>query len=327
MIEIRELTKKFGNDTVLDGIDLTIETGEMFGIIGRSGAGKSTLLRCINGLETYDGGSVIVDGVDVKSLSYREMLKFRKNVGMIFQQFSLLERLSIIDNVALQMKFWRVPKNKARQRAYDLLEMVGLTEKAQAFPNELSGGQKQRVAIARALTMDPQILLCDEATSALDPSTSKSIIALLNSINREMKITVVIVTHEMSVIKSSCDRMSIIENGKLARTGPVEEVFVEQSPPLLRLLGESDIDFPKTGCNYKIILTAEHAGTPLITDMGKELGINILVLGGDSERFKYHTLGTIYLNVAEQDKLRVEEYLNAHDIVWRIAEEDGRMME
>ena len=205
MIEIKNLSKSFksqsGDFEALKNINITIKDGEIFGIIGMSGAGKSTLVRCINMLERPTNGSVIIDGIDVGSLSSKELRQTRRNVTMIFQGFNLLMQRNVLKNVCFPLELAGVPRNEAEKRALELLETVGLTEKASAYPAQLSGGQQQRVAIARALATDPKVLLCDEATSALDPKTTRSILALIKDINKKLGITVVIITHEMSVIE------------------------------------------------------------------------------------------------------------------------------
>ncbi|WP_235601262.1 methionine ABC transporter ATP-binding protein [Tissierella sp. P1] len=218
MIEIKNLRKFYGNLEVLKGIDLQIEEGKIFGLVGRSGTGKSTLLRCINGLEKYNEGSLYVGDIDVKNLSEKELRSFRKDVGMIFQHFSLLERLTVYENIALPLRCWNYDKSFIDKRVRELLEVIDIPDKINSKPRELSGGQKQRVAIARALAMEPKILLCDEATSALDPKSTKSIISLLNKINKDLGITMVIVTHEMHVLRSICEEIAIIEDGRIEQS-------------------------------------------------------------------------------------------------------------
>ena len=246
MIEITNLQKTFEDSdlTVLKDISLKIEDGDIYGLVGRSGAGKSTLLRCINGLTGYQKGNLKVDGCEVKELSGIRLREFRKNIGMIFQQFSLLERKTVYENVALPMECWGWTRQKRDQKVKELLELVGLKEKMNVKPRTLSGGQKQRVAIARALTMDPKILLCDEATSALDPKTTNSILDLLLKINKELKITIVIVTHQMSVVRRVCNKMSILENGKIVEQGDVRQIFLNQPAALMRLMGEEGQTLP-----------------------------------------------------------------------------------
>ena len=212
MIKISALKKKFNNIEVLKGIDLNIEKGKIFGIIGKSGAGKSTLLRCINGLEKYDYGYLEVNGIQINTLNNKELRVFRKDIGMIFQHFSLITRASVYDNIAFPMKCWHWNKKEMDDRIRYLIDIVGMYDKINNLARDLSGGQKQRVAIARALSMNPKILLSDEATSALDPKNSDSIMELLNNINKSMGITIVLVTHQMNVVKSICDDISVIED-------------------------------------------------------------------------------------------------------------------
>ncbi|MCI9339822.1 MAG: ATP-binding cassette domain-containing protein, partial [Dorea sp.] len=223
MIEIKNLKKIWEDDksSVLEDINLTIEDGDIYALVGRSGAGKSTLLRCINGLTSYQGGSLTVDGCEIKDLKDKELREFRRRVGMIFQHFSLLERETVYQNIALPMQCWKYPKEETDKKVKELLELVGLTDKMNARPRNLSGGQKQRVAIARALTMEPKILLCDEATSALDPKTTNSILELLLEINQKIGITIVIVTHQMEVVRKACNKACILEQGRIADEGTV----------------------------------------------------------------------------------------------------------
>ena len=219
------MSKSFDNLQILKGVSLNIEKGEIFGIAGRSGVGKSTLLRCVNGLEQYNSGSIKVDGAEVGSLSPEELRLFRKNVGMVFQNFSLVTRASVYENIAFAMKIWNCDKNRIDRRVKELLEVVGIPEKINARARDLSGGQKQRVALARALAMNPSVLLCDEATSALDPKSTIDILSLLDEINKNFNITIVMVTHEMEVIKTLCDSMAVMANGNVEATGSVEQVF------------------------------------------------------------------------------------------------------
>ena len=229
MIAIRNVTKEFDVNkqkvTALSDVNFTIEKGDIFGIIGFSGAGKSTLLRMINALEVPTSGHVEIDGVNINGLSFNELRKVRKRIGMVFQQFNLLNAKSVYDNVAIPLILNKVPKSDIDKKVKTLLDFVDLGDKANAYPGELSGGQKQRVGIARALATDPSILLCDEATSALDPDTTESILQLLERVNRELGVTVVIVTHEIDVIQKICNRVVVMEHGKLIERGSVLEVF------------------------------------------------------------------------------------------------------
>ena len=229
IIQIQKVTKTFlGKDNqveALKGISLDIERGDIYGIIGMSGAGKSTLVRCLNFLEKPTTGTVLIENKDLSAMSEKELRKTRTEIAMIFQHFNLLMQRNVLDNICFPMEIVGVKKADARKRAKELLEVVGLSEKAKSYPAQLSGGQKQRVAIARALANNPKILLCDEATSALDPTTTKSILQLLQQINRDYGITIVIITHEMSVVQEICSHVAIIDNGELAEHGRVEDVF------------------------------------------------------------------------------------------------------
>ena len=229
MIQVENLCKSFStkNGTVEAdrNISFSIEKGEIFGIIGLSGAGKSTLVRCLNLLERPTSGSVWVNGKNLTELSERELRKERQNIGMIFQHFNLLMQRTALDNVCFPMEIVGISKKEARKKALEYLKIVGLEEKALSYPSQLSGGQKQRVAIARVLASDPEILLCDEATSALDPQTTKSILELIRKINKEYGITVVVITHEMSVVQEICNRVAVLERGVLVESGTVEELF------------------------------------------------------------------------------------------------------
>ena len=229
IIQIKELSKTFpGRDNVVEalkGINLDIGKGNICGVIGMSGAGKSTLVRCLNFLEKPTSGTVLVEGKDLRDMNNAQLRKARTEIAMIFQHFNLLMQRIVIDNICFPLEIVGMKKKEARKRAAELLEVVGLSEKAKAYPAQLSGGQKQRVAIARALANNPKILLCDEATSALDPTTTKSILALLKEINEKYGITIVIITHEMSVVQEICNQVAIIDDGNLVETGSVEEVF------------------------------------------------------------------------------------------------------
>ena len=283
MIEIKNLKKLWEDDgsSVLEGINLTIEDGDIYALVGRSGAGKSTLLRCINGLTSYQEGSLKVDGCEIKDLKDKELREFRRHVGMIFQQFSLLERETVYKNVALPMQCWKYPKDQIDKKVRELLELVGLGDKMNAKPRNLSGGQKQRVAVARALTMDPKILLCDEATSALDPKTTNSILDLLMEINQKLGITVIIVTHQMEVVRKACNKACILENGKIADEGTVKEIFIKQPQSLKRLLGEETVKLPDEGHNIQIahLVNNIHDGE-LFAKMSKELNYVFPILDG-----------------------------------------------
>lgn len=228
-IEIRDLTKTYSvkNGTVeaLKGVNLAISKNDIFGVIGLSGAGKSTLVRCMNLLENPDGGQVIIDGQNLLTLSKEQLRLRRQKIGMVFQHFNLLEQQTVLENVCFPLEIRRIPRTERRKKALELLEKVGLADKANVYPSQLSGGQKQRVAIARVLANEPDILLCDEATSALDPETTKTILDLLKQIHDTMGITIVIITHEMRVIQEICSQVAVLENGTVQEFGSVQEVF------------------------------------------------------------------------------------------------------
>lgn len=308
MIVARNIDKAFGDQRVLRGVDLHVRRGDIFGLAGRSGAGKSTLLRCINGLESYDAGSLRVDGVEVSSLRERELREFRRTIGMVFQNFSLLERLTVFENVALPLRCWKHRAGHIERKVTDLLDLVGLSGKVGQRPRELSGGQKQRVAIARALCLAPRILLCDEATSALDPKTAQDILALLRSINQKMDITIVMVTHQMSVLSSACEQMAILENGRLACCGPVESIFAEQPAALRNLLGARQAPAPGAVPAVTICLPAEPG---LAARMATDLGIEVTIVGSRSED------SLTLLRFPEPDYAAVAAYINGRNLAWR----------
>ena len=312
MIVARNIGKAFGDLHVLRGVDLHVMRGDIYGLAGRSGAGKSTLLRCINGLEGYDSGSLQVDGVEVSSLRERELREFRRNIGMVFQNFSLLERLTVYENVALPLRCWKHKAGHLDRKVRELLDLVGLAGKIGQKPRELSGGQKQRVAIARALSLAPHILLCDEATSALDPKTAQDILGLLRDINRQMGITIVMVTHQMSVLGSACEMMAILENGRLACTGPVQSVFAEQPAALRNLLGERLAPAPGAGQDAAPAVTICLPAPPeLAAQMALDLGIEVTIVGSRSE-------GSLtLLRFPEADYAAVAAYINGRNLAWR----------
>ena len=240
MIEIRGVCKSFQGTPVLRDVHLTIRDREVFGLVGQSGVGKSTLLNCLIGLESYDSGSILVDGTLLEGLDDWNMRRFRKNMGMVFQNFSLIGRRDVFRNISLPMECWKYSKKEIKERVEELAELTGLKDKLRSRPAELSGGQKQRVAIARALTMNPRYLLCDECTSALDPKTTLTILEFLKDLQRRLPITIIAVTHEMSVVQNLCDRMAILEEGEISLVGNVGELFAERPRQLKRLMGEEE---------------------------------------------------------------------------------------
>lgn len=320
-VEIKNVVKSFGNVQVIKDVSFTINQGEIYGIIGHSGAGKSTLLRCINGLESYNGGSINVMGKEVSALKDRELREFRKELGMIFQNFNLLQRKNVFDNVALPLEVWGYDKNTIKDKVLELLKLVGLEDKKLRKPSQLSGGQKQRVAIARALALDPKILLCDEATSALDPKTTKDILQLLLKINKELGITIIIVTHQMEVIKEVCERVALLDGGEIQAEGKAEDLFLKPGRSLKKFLGEEDEEnLPDTGINIKLYFPSNSSENALITKMSRELDIDFSIVWGKLEKFRDQVLGGLVINIDEKDKERVLKYLEGKDILLEVLE-------
>ena len=323
MIEISHVRKSFQDLEVLKDISLMIGDREIYGIVGQSGAGKSTLLRCINGLEPYNSGSITVDGARVDSRDKAALRNMQKRMGMIFQSFNLLERLDVYDNIALPMKFWgiKTKTEESRKKIEELIRLVGLEEKIHAKPRELSGGQKQRVAIARALVLDPQFLLCDEATSALDPEITKGILSLLQKINREMGITIIVVTHQMEVVKQICSKVAFLHGGSVLCEGRPEELFIRPSLPEIKsFLRDSSDLLPKTGVNIQIFFMGEDSGEPVVTQMARELGKDFSICWAKLEDFRENVYGSLVLNVEETDREAVSRFLQSKNVAWEVLE-------
>ena len=322
MVDLVNVSKKFGDLEVLKGVNIHIEDHEVYGIIGQSGAGKSTLLRCINGLESYDAGSITVNGTTVDIKDKKTLRNLQRKMGMIFQNFNLLNRLDVYDNVALPMKFWGMKTNtpEAKAKIEGLLKLVDLEDKIHARPRELSGGQKQRVAIARALVLDPEILLCDEATSALDPAITREILALLQRINEEMGITIIIVTHQMEVVKQVCQRVSFLKNGVVLAEGRPEELFVRPSREVKAFLHEESGLLPETGTNIQLFFTDESSDDPVITMMARVLNIDYSIVWAKLEDFRSSVYGSMVLNIDENDRERVCRYLDEMNVAWEVLE-------
>lgn len=317
MIRIENVSKSFDNLQILKGVSLNIEKGEIFGIAGRSGVGKSTLLRCVNGLEQYNSGSIKVDGAEVGSLSPEELRLFRKNVGMVFQNFSLVTRASVYENIAFAMKIWNCDKNRIDRRVKELLEVVGIPEKINARARDLSGGQKQRVALARALAMNPSVLLCDEATSALDPKSTIDILSLLDEINKNFNITIVMVTHEMEVIKTLCDSMAVMANGNVEATGSVEQVFLERPPALCDLLGEAPMKLRDKETLFDIQIDEEKGDATLLTSMARSLGADFRFADNQKLSLKNKTVDTFRILADRVDAAAITKYLDMRSITYK----------
>ncbi|MED3661147.1 methionine ABC transporter ATP-binding protein [Ureibacillus thermophilus] len=320
MIEIQNVTKEYDtkNGTVVgvDNVSLTIREGEIFGIVGYSGAGKSSLLRCINLLERPTKGTIKVDGVDLTKLKGESLRRARLKIGMIFQHFYLISQKTVFENVAFALKAAKVPKDQIKPRVEELLEMVGLSDKKDVYPAQLSGGQKQRVAIARALANNPTVLLCDEATSALDPKTTKSILKLLKKINKELNITIVLITHEMDVVKEICDRMAVMEKGRIIEEGRVYDIFASPKEQLTKEFISSVIsyDIPEaillecTGTIVKVTFKGKVAGEGVISDTLKVHQVDGNFLHGSIEYIQDEPLG-IFIMELKGEKQEIEKAL------------------
>ena len=306
MIQVKDVSKTFvGKENTVEalkGINLEIHKGEIYGIIGMSGAGKSTLVRCLNFLEKPTEGTVIVEGKDLSSLPDKELRLVRTQIAMIFQHFNLLMQRTVLDNICFPLEIIGQKKKEAREKAKELLEIVGLSEKAGAYPAQLSGGQKQRVAIARAIATNPKILLCDEATSALDPTTTKSILALLKDINVKYGITIVIITHEMAVVQEICTHVAIIDGGSLAETGTVEEVFARpRSAAAKRLVFQNGGNYEEMKGKHciRIVFKENSSFEPVIANMVLECKTPVNILLADTKDIGGVAHGQMILQLPE----------------------------
>ncbi len=318
MIDIKHLSKYFNDQKVLDDISLHVDSGEIFAIVGHSGAGKSTLLRCINGLEGISAGEVIVLGKEVETLNESGLGILRSQIGMIFQNFSLLNQKNVYENIALPMKVWGYSKEAIQKRVDELLKLVGLEAKKFVYPKELSGGQKQRVAIARALTLNPKILLSDEATSALDPNTTKSILELLKEINQNLGVTIIIVTHEMEVVKKVASRALLLENGKVIGLGRIEDLFLRPDEKMMKFLGD-DEELPAEGVNIRLFFPSTVSYEPIVTQMARELNINFNIVWGKLEKLNDHVVGSLVINIDEQTASMITRYLQEKtEVIWEV---------
>ena len=317
-IELRGLSKVYqipgGEVQALNNINLAIEQGDIYGIIGMSGAGKSTLIRCLNRLDTPTDGQVLIDGQNILAMSKKQLLQTRRRMAMIFQQFNLLMQKNVARNVRYPLEIAGAPKKQANERVMELLKIVGLEEKSNAYPAQLSGGQKQRVAIARALASNPEMLLCDEATSALDPMTTQSILELLKKINAELGITVVLITHEMAVIRQICNKVAILDGGKLVEQGTVDDVFMHTKSAagkrLFGILPENEDDVP-TQPALRIVFDGSAADQPVISRLVKDLGFDVNILAADMHQFNGKTYGQMMVARPEDpaELKQVQDYL------------------
>lgn len=329
IIEIKNLKKIFNNQAVevvaLQDINIEIEKGEIFGIIGLSGAGKSTLVRMINYLEKPSEGKVIFEGKNLGELKDSELRQARKEIGMIFQNFNLLEQVNVIKNIMFPLEISGVEKAKAVERARELLKLVDLSEKEKEYPSKLSGGQKQRVAIARALATNPKVLLCDEATSALDPKTTKQILDLLKKINNEFGVTVVIITHQMSVIESICDRVAILENSRVAEIGNVKEVFKAPKSSIGKKLIfgatiNKEEEFVKPGNKTYLRLAFDGSITdkPILADMILKIGMPVSIMYANTKVIEGKVVGQLIIEMPDDKKVQyqIKEYLDENEVTY-----------
>ena len=333
IISFENLSKRYEKKgqifVALDNVTFKVNKGDVYGLIGFSGAGKSTLLRMVNALETPTEGKVFVKGVDLTSLKESKLREIRKDIGMIFQEFNLLETKTVFDNIAIPLVLRHENKQKIKARVEELLKFVGLEDKAKALPGELSGGQKQRVGIARALATEPEILLCDEATSALDPDTTES--NLLARVNKELNVTILFVTHTIRVVQKLCNKVAILEHGKLVENGSVIDIFSKPKSTIAKRFVETVIpskipesivaELKKYEANYKVIrifFHAEHATDDVIWQINAKLGVHTNVMFASVTELQGRVLSIITLQLTgnEEDFKKVEDYINSHGIAF-----------
>lgn len=335
IISFENLSKRYEKKgqifVALDNVTFKVNKGDVYGLIGFSGAGKSTLLRMVNALETPTEGKVFVKSVDLTSLKESKLREIRKDIGMIFQEFNLLETKTVFDNIAIPLVLRHENKQKIKARVEELLKFVGLEDKAKALPGELSGGQKQRVGIARALATEPEILLCDEATSALDPDTTESILNLLARVNKELNVTILFVTHTIRVVQKLCNKVAILEHGKLVENGSVIDIFSKPKSTIAKRFVETVIpskipesivaELKKYEANYKVIrifFHAEHATDDVIWQINAKLGVHTNVMFASVTELQGRVLSIITLQLTgnEEDFKKVEDYINSHGIAF-----------
>ena len=335
IISFENLSKRYEKQgqtfVALDNVTFKVNKGDVYGLIGFSGAGKSTLLRMVNALETPTDGKVFVKGVDLTSLKEGKLREVRKGIGMIFQEFNLLETKTVFDNIAIPLVLRHESKQNIKSRVEELLKFVGLEDKAKALPGELSGGQKQRVGVARALATEPEILLCDEATSALDPDTTESILNLLARVNKELNVTILFVTHTIRVVQKLCNKVAILEHGKLVENGSVIDIFSKPKSTSAKRFVETVIpskipesivaELKKYEANYKVIrifFHAEHATDDVIWQINAKLGVHTNVMFASVTELQGRVLSIITLQLTgnEGDLKKVEDYINSHGIAF-----------
>ena len=326
MIELKSLSKVYngsaGEVVAIKDINLTIEDGDIFGIIGLSGAGKSTLIRCVNLLEKPTSGQVIFDGTDLGAISKKELLKQRQKMSMIFQNFNLLSQRTALDNICYPLEIAGVSKKEARARAKELLKVVGLEDKAKAYPVQLSGGQKQRVAIARALATNPSVLLCDEATSALDPNTTAQILSLLKEINEKMGVTIIVITHEMKVIEQICNKVAVIDKSRIVEEGPVKEVFSSPKSQIAKQLilpkNEGVPEAEGFRC-LRLVFDGTSAFEPVISSLSRDLDINVNILGANTKNIEGVAYGQMLIQLPEDKEMeeKIKNFLDSKNVKYK----------
>ena len=328
IIQLKNISKTFVTDKgefkALEDINLDISRGSIYGIIGMSGAGKSTLVRCINYLEVPTKGAVVIDGKELGSLTEKGLREERKSIGMIFQHFNLLQQKNVIDNVSFPLRINGVNKKDAHKRAAELLEIVGLADKANSYPVQLSGGQQQRVAIARALAGNPKILLCDEATSALDPQTTKSILELLKNINEKYGITIVIITHQMAVVREICSHVAVISKGHIVENGEVSEVFsrpkTKEARELIMLESGENTWYNESSEDdncVRIVFTENSAYEPVISNMIKKFNCDVSIYQADTKKINGKTTGEMIIGLPKDKELsrQLKSYLTEKGLI------------
>lgn len=337
MIDIKQVSKIFKtkkqNITAVDQVDLSIKHGEIFGIIGYSGAGKSTLIRLLNGLEDVTEGDVIVSGDDISKMSKGDLRRKRQKVSMIFQHFNLLWSRTVAENISFPMEIAGIPKKERQARVDELIKLVGLEGRAHNYPSELSGGQKQRVGIARALSNKPEVLLCDEATSALDPETTDEVLDLLVDITKEMNLTIVLITHEMHVIRKICDRAAVMENGKVVEVGSVIELFQNPQSSVTKRFVKDDISdddhqlaieelkasFP-TSTIVKLNFVGTRTKSPIVSEVIRNYGLDVNILSGNIKQTNQESFGHLYiaLDIDNETLESISNEFKKHDVTLEV---------
>lgn len=327
MVTLKNIEKIYPNGFhALKNINLNVESGEIYGIIGFSGAGKSTLIRIINLLESPSSGEVIVNNKNLRTLSQKDLRLERQKMGMIFQHFNLLTSKNVFENIAFALEIAKWDKASIKSRVLELLDLVDLSDKIHSYPSQLSGGQKQRVAIARALANHPHLLLCDEATSALDTKTTKSILSLLKSIQKKLNLTIILITHQIDVVRSICDKMCVISNGKIVEEGFVEDIFINPQNEITKELisfllpskDENIIDLlDDKGDVYKVIFTGDNAHKPLISQMIRDFNVDVNILSGSIDEVQNTELGHLVIKILGDDlaKSKSKEWLQSQGVI------------